>query len=114
MKALVCTQCGGKINPATLRCEYCGTIFEQDRKTKYLRIVTTGSAVRLGAELQIGMCEAMTIPREDLLKITQERLAHELADALIPYINYTVDRSPMTMTVTVRGDVRVVPPDFVF
>ena len=36
MKKLTCTQCGASINPVTLTCEYCGSVYlNSDNNTKH-------------------------------------------------------------------------------
>ena len=53
LKPLVCPNCGGKINAARMRCEYCGTQFKCD-EGPVLRIEAVRPGVRtLGANARI-------------------------------------------------------------
>ena len=59
MKALICTQCGGQIDPVTYRCSACGTAFEKPvapvHEIKAVhedpRFATIGACVEIADEL---------------------------------------------------------------
>ena len=51
---------------------------------------------------------------EDLSKYTVQELSAKLAEGLAGYMKVTVNEDPFRMVTIVRGEVRVVPPDFRF
>lgn len=114
MKALICTQCGGRINPAKMRCEYCGTQYEQKHdqivrvETYQVRPVTLQAAASYPKEL-IDVIGAADISREIC-----GRMARDIAEELTKYIDYQVQEDPYTKSVIARGRVRVLPPGYKF
>ena len=116
MKALVCTQCGGKVNPAKMRCEYCGTHYEQNIDlTKPLRIT-------YGPHAQVLKC-SLAAPSEFINSLTDaeevSRMIHSeitrrMAEALEPYVDYEIQEDPTLHMQVVRGRVRVLPPGYNF
>ena len=114
MKAMICTQCGGRINPAKMRCEYCGTCYEQ-RDKQIIRIETFQShPVTLQASVSFGREYFDVIGAADMSKEICGRMARDIADELTKYIEYRVQEDPCMGIVTARGRVRVLPPDYKF
>ena len=114
MKAYICTQCGGRINPVKMRCEYCGTQYEQKHdqivrvETCQVRPVTLQAAASYPKEL-IDVIGAADISREMC-----GRMARDIAEELTKYIDYQVQEDPYTNTVIARGRVRVLPSGYRF
>lgn len=114
MKAMICTQCGGRINPAKMRCEYCGTCYEQ-RDKQIIRIETFQShPVTLQASVIFGREYFDVIGAADMSKEICGRMARDIADELTKYIEYQIQEEPYTSSVIARGRVRVLPPDYRF
>lgn len=118
MKALICTQCGGKINPVKMRCEYCGTKYERDEDpTKPLRM-----AYQLGPRPVILQNETNIDNRlidyvsdsEEICRFIHSEVTRRMAEALEPYVEYQVQEDPLRQRQIVRGRVRVLPPGFSF
>lgn len=114
MKPYICTQCGGRINPAKMRCEYCGTQYEQqyDRivrvETYQIQPVTLQATASYPKEL-IDVVGAADISREMC-----GRMARDIAEELTKYIDYQVQEDPCADRLIARGRVRVLPPGYKF
>ena len=114
MKAMICTQCGGRINPAKMRCEYCGTQYEQQHD-RIVRVETYQvSPVTLQASVSFGREYFDVIGAADMSKEICGRMASEIAEELVKYIEYQIQEEPYTSSVIARGRVRVLPPDYRF
>ena len=118
MKALICTQCGGRINPEKMRCEYCGTRYEHTEDlVKPLRIIYS-SGVRaqiLQSQVAFDNQDLNYISDADeIARIVHSRITAQLAEALEPYVEYTVQEDPEYLRQVIRGRVRVLPPGYNF
>ena len=118
MKALICTQCGGHINPAKMCCEYCGTRYERTEDlTKPLRI-TYSPGVRLQIlQSQIALDNQdlnYISDADEIARFVHSRITAQLAEALEPYVEYTVQEDPEYRRQVIRGRVRVLPPGYSF
>ena len=118
MKALICTQCGGRINPAKMRCEYCGTRYEQTGDlTKPLRIIYSSEVKSQILQSQVMMDNQMinvVSDTDEIARIIHSRITTQLAEAIEPYVEYTVQEDPMYRRQVIRGRVRVLPPGYSF
>ena len=112
MKALICTQCGGRIDPKTNTCEYCGTKFKVDND-KVISVETyTNPVVTLASVTRLPMEQlSYSYPNHSqLVEYSINRIAEELAHGLIPYIKYSYGRDMKTNCVDIHGEVKVVIP----
>lgn len=117
MEPLVCKQCGGAINPVKMRCEYCGTYYKRsDDLTKPLQIIYHQGprADVLQAGAYIDSCLVSHINQEDIGRILHSEITRKMAEALEPYMEYTVQEDPVHLKYVVRGRVRVLPPGYSF
>ena len=115
LRPYICKQCGATINPATMKCEYCGTHYEDER----FRRVTISTKVpgehTIAANVHIDydcMCESPEGARDYALR----ELRNQIADALLAYMKIeTYDDFDIEFhrrTQIIRGEVRVVDPSF--
>ena len=118
MKALICTQCGGRINPETMRCEYCGTRYEHTEDlARPLRITYSPEVRAQILQSQFAMDNQMinfVSDADEIARIVHSRITAQLAEALEPYVEYTVQEDPAYRMQVVRGRVRVLPPGYRF
>lgn len=112
LKPYVCTQCGGRVNRATMTCEMCGTQFkEQDN---ILRIVAERPGVHtLGQAIAIGNEMALLQPKE-VSAIVMEQMTRELAKCIAPFIEMEIEDDPIYSQKIVRGRIRVLDSAFRF
>lgn len=118
MKALICKNCGGSINPRTLKCEYCGTQYKEefaDVPVRPLVIQSFPESIKvLATKVEVSEFMMRDVPPERIAEFTMVDIARSLAEALAPYIKLETERDPVRMTQVIRGTVRVVEPDFRF
>lgn len=118
MKALECKNCGGRINPTTLVCEYCGTQYQRDfADVPVQRLVVESyrpEVKALMAQVEVSEFALRDIPPERIAEFTIKDIARSLADALVPYIELETLRRPDLATQIIKGRVRVIEPHFRF
>lgn len=118
MKALVCKNCGGGINPKTLQCEYCGTQYREefaDVPVRPLVVESYQNNVKvIATKVEVSEFMMRDVPPERIAEFTMRDIARSLAEALAPYIELETMRYPETATQIIRGRVRVIEPHFRF
>jgi len=110
MKKYICECCGGQINRATMKCEYCGTAYAEDNENVF-RIET------YKAPVETLKCKA-ALPRELIIRDPEmatryayEKIAHKLAESLMPYMVYeSCENVPQCQT-ELTGMIKVVIPE---
>lgn len=115
LRPYICKQCGGTINLATLKCEYCGTPYK-DESLKRITISTrVPGEASLRAEVRIDRYSMERDP-EGARDYALRELRNQLADGLLAYMKITTstDYSAryLEQTDIIRGEVRVVDPMF--
>ena len=117
LKPLICTQCGGKINPRTLKCEYCGTEYKNEysgsEQTLHICTYQPGvNVVKVG--LHISHREMYEMRRSMSSQEISERVVRALSEKLAETIEpYMVIESEID-TGFFKGSVRVLDPDYQF
>lgn len=115
MKELICKNCGGRIHPTKMRCEYCGTQYSMDGPTSI--VIERGHAIPLQAELAVSNDFIHCLEGKEIEKIIHSEMTRKIAEALEPYVEYMVSESPTNPfdgQQIVRGRVRVLPPGYRF
>lgn len=114
LKPLVCPNCGGKINADRMRCEYCGTQFKRE-EGPVLRIETVRPGVRtLGAKVRIPEYYLRDFNGEEVRNIVMDRIATQLAEALIPMLDVKTGHDLERMEAVMYGRIRVLEPGYRF
>lgn len=116
LKPLICPNCGGRIDAAMMRCEYCGTQFKHDEGT-VLRIEAVRPGVRtLRANIRIPEYYSSFYRIDDdiLRNIVGDEMSHQLAKALVPMLDLKVGHDLKMMELVVDGRVRVLEPGYRF
>lgn len=115
LRPYICKQCGGTINPATLKCEYCGTPYHDESLRRITISQVAPGEAKLRAEVRINRY-SMTQDPERVRDYALKELRNQLADGLLAYmkITTTTDFSAkyFEQTEIIRGEVRVVDPMF--
>lgn len=111
MRELTCKNCGGRINPVTMQCEYCGSQYE----TQLDRIVFVNDrkADILSAAVLINN-EFLDTMSEDASKYAIHMLTYKLAEALTKHLDIKVMERPELKSQEVRASVRVLPVGYRF
>lgn len=113
---LRCENCGGQLDPKTLKCPYCGSQYERENHGEQTIYIQTCPAKLVPLRYQ------MEVPTETLSRIDpnyfsehcMREMTHKLAEALVPYIKIETEKDPFTMQQIIRGSVRIAEPDFRF
>ena len=114
MKAMICERCGGKINPKTRRCEYCGTYYEREFPDFIIQMERPDVQV-LSFDMAVGQeWDMMNLKKEDLMRFVHREMTLRLAVALEPNVEYKIFEDPCFDRSIVRGRVRVLPPGYRF
>ena len=113
MNKYVCDCCGGTVNPATMRCEYCGTYYKEvaDNYYKPVRIEMYQNPVNTyTACVDIDEFDIERMGAENISKIAIQQLASELSKSLIPNMVVESVRDIQNFRYKVHGMVKVVRP----
>ena len=112
MKAMQCEKCGGHINHSTLRCEYCGTQYEDNGMgTLYI--------TRFDPKMDV-LCSnvsfdwAFISSEEDLKTVSEyaiKEVSSKIAESIIPYLNIESREDPLSRRTIVEARLRVIRPD---
>lgn len=112
MKPYICTQCGGQVNRAKMICEYCGTMFREERNE--IRVVAYNQRVHtLGANVIIPKEDAIRSPKE-MSEYAIRRLAQEFADGIAQFMEVSTMDEPRTNSVMFRARLRVLDSEYRF
>ena len=118
IKPMICTQCGAPINRERMICEYCGTRYEQTEDlTRPLRITYSPEVRMQILQSQVAMDNQVinvVSDADEIARIVHSRITAQLAEALAPYVEYTVQEDPAYRMQVIRGRVRVLPPGYRF
>ena len=117
---LKCRNCGGALDPKTLKCPYCGSQYE--RKNEHMGDMVRpvyiqtcpAQIVPLAYQMSVSEEEMQYYPQEEMAEICMKKVTYELAKALVPYVKIETQRDLCNMQQIIRGTVRVVEPDFRF
>lgn len=109
MKELKCPNCGAPINTATMRCDYCGSVFERDHNF-YERIIQVENPkiIPLKAISRVDERVAMMDGYE---KYLVNQMSYALADKVAEFMDVTFQDDPARGEVVACARVRVVPPN---
>jgi hypothetical protein len=115
LRPYICKQCGGQIDPATMRCEYCNT-YHDDPALRRLTISTrVPGEYTIRAEVALDRYGIEYNP-EGARDHALRELRNQIADGLLAYMKITTstsfDPKWMANTEIIRGEVRVVDPSF--
>ena len=111
----ICKCCGGRINIAKMRCEYCDTPYENE-SLKRIEIATyTPGQATIRAQIAISR-DHMAHSPESARDYALHELRNQIADGLLGYMKVTTstDYSAkwMEQTEIIRAEVRVIEPSF--
>lgn len=117
IKPLTCTNCAGKINRATMTCEYCGTQFESLNANNEMVMVVEhqSSPVRiLRAQTTIPIELMRGMAKDSVADMAMDDIRRQLAKALEEHMTIEMTYDIKTMRQIITAKVRVLEPDFRF
>ena len=112
MKKYVCECCGGQINPATMKCEYCGTQYKHDIENHVIRLETyTNPVDTFRAEVQYTNEELEITPLEIISEYALKSLANKLSESIYNNMVVQHEYDPLTREHRVRGTIKIIKPE---
>ena len=113
LKALKCPNCGGTINRASMICEYCGSVFNDDMAVLHVR--TFRPEIEIGhATFFIDQLAIDALGPEEMSKYALKHLSAMLAEQIAPFMTVRTVRDFQRNGQRVDGVIRVVKPDYRF
>ena len=107
MKKFICDCCGGQINPATMKCEYCGTAYRDDR---LIRIETYRSPVKpIRVAFSIDR-EAFKMSPESMTGYVAHQMAAKITEEILPYCQFQSEYDPYRQRFNIYSQCKVVEP----
>lgn len=111
VEPLICPQCGGRINEASMSCEYCGTRF----KSKYdvIKVISERPGVHtLSCDVAIEKDAILLFGAEKASEIALKEIAGKMSKCIMPYISVQTSVADLWMEdmVRIRGRLRVIDP----
>ena len=112
---LKCLSCGAALNN-NLVCPYCGTRHaRKDAPGGMITYTICNPAVRhLIGEARITREQTKHIPDVDLAEIAKGDIARKITEGIADMITYTTRIDHDTECLCIRGEIRVLDPDFRF
>lgn len=115
MKALICKNCGGQINPNTHKCDFCGTYYHEE--VTYEIVQERDDLQTIAAHIEVPFDGRCDMPSELSKNISEadshmaiDLLREKIADAILPFMDINVGYpDPRRMCVPIAGRVRIKP-----
>lgn len=114
LKPLTCPNCGGRINAARMRCEYCGTQFKREEESVFRIEVARPGVKTLQVNARMPERYIMDIGDDAIRSIVRDQMSHQLAEALVPMLDLKVGHDLERMEGIVCGRIRVLEPGYRF
>ena len=105
-----CKNCGAPLNSEG-KCEYCGAIYSPIITPIFLE---NPKATILTADVNISNDLRRHMNPDDLSDYTIQQLSRKLAEGLSAYMKLRTSNDYFTDSTIIRGEVRILPPDFRF
>lgn len=110
MKNLTCTCCGGRINRATRKCEYCGTEYIIDDDVQTIRFETFTNPVKEFSACAILDKEAVLLAGNDYMEFAVHKLAEQMLPAVVEGMRITVEDNHFLDQSKITGRLKIVVP----
>ena len=115
LKPYICERCGAGIDVARMRCDYCGTSYE-DKALKRIKIETVRPGqhtIRAQIELDMdGIAHNPEGARDYALRSLRDQIADGLLGFMKIQTSESFDSRYFGRTEIIRGEVRVIDPPF--
>ena len=113
MKALICTQCGGQIDPLTYRCHACGTAYEKPVSPVHEVKVVSESPLfaSIGARVDVSALYLHNGDITGIAEMAMKDITHQLAEAITPFVDVQTGYDIRRDKFTIQGTVRVKKPE---
>lgn len=111
LQPYTCKCCGGKINVAIMRCEYCDTEYQDDSLKPVKFSVVRPGVHKISATVRIDGHDMLRGP-EFATNYALSELKRQFADGLLAFMKVTSEIHPGEHAEYIRGEVRVLDPTF--
>ena len=110
LELLQCKTCGGHIDRDTLTCNHCGAMYRLDENFTPLRVEV--SQMRLETISAKTMTPAYYVAEhgEDVMKYTLQEMAHNMAERILPLIEFQTEFDIKHNMYVTYGRLRVANP----
>lgn len=109
MDKYICPCCGGRINRASMTCEYCGTGFKEENDN-LIRIETfQNPVVTLGQSIRINHRDMYESP-EQMSEWAIRRMAEQFVTYIAPYMDIEYRFDPFNADHILDGRIKIVNP----
>ena len=109
MDKYICQCCGGRINKASMTCEYCGTGFKEENDN-LIRIETfQNPVVTLGQSIRVNHRDFYESP-EQIAEWAIKHLANEFAKVIAPYMDIEYRFDPFEAGHILDARIKIVNP----
>ena len=118
-KPLICPQCGGVINPARNRCEYCGVYFEPMNQLPNfepkIHIVSEHAPTRIYKARAVFDVELVELMEKGLIiDQVKEKLAYEISRKIMESMDIKIEQDRWLNQVKFTARLRCLDPGFKF
>lgn len=114
LEPLICPQCGGQIDRASMTCKHCGTQFK--RQEEAIRVITEHrhpGTHTLCADAAIPNDMIRILGAEKASEMALKQIAEKMAKCIMPYISARTSLIDgwMEDTTLIQGRLRVIDPE---
>lgn len=107
MDKYICQCCGGKIDRASMTCEYCGTQYKEENNNVF-RVEHVELPVREFAT-RVNIVDHGIYNQNEIVEMAIHKIAADLARNIAPYCELSMERDPATMSTNIYGRIRFIP-----
>ena len=102
--------CGGQVDPAAMKCEYCGTTYRLDENYKPIMIQTYMAPTHTFAVKTKIDSTLLSLYGRDYTDMVVREISSQLAERLLPYIEYRIQPSFEDIGLDLYSTIRVCEP----
>jgi len=110
-----CRNCGAPLD-ANGKCQYCGAIYKTERQGNELHVIEVEHprVQKLVAVYRINNEDLLRYPEEAVARMAFGEMKRGMVDQLTDFIRITKEQDPYMNCTLIRGEIRVVEPNFMF
>lgn len=110
LKNLTCVCCGGRINRATMKCEYCGTEYKLNGDIPTIRIESFQNPIREYKACVLVDDYLLYKGGDSYMQYALQKLCEEMMPAVMSGMRIRTETDHITNKVRIDGSLRVVLP----
>lgn len=111
LKNLTCVCCGGRINRATMKCEYCGTEYELNGDIPTIRIESFHNPIREYKACVLVDDYALYNNGESYMKHALQKLCEEMMPAVMSGMRIRTEKDYVLNKTRIDSSLRIVIPN---